>query len=83
MNDNNKFKVMCGLGAVWLIMLIAMVTGVAKIHPRVEILVWAICIGWFAYWTISYVWSKPSTPEVVQPEQPKTNVGKSKKTPKA
>jgi len=77
---------MCGLGAIWLIMLIAMITGVAKINPRVEILVWAICIGWFAYWTISYVWSKPSTPEV-QPEQPteqpKTNVGKTKKSPKA
>jgi len=86
MNDNKKFKVMCGLGAVWAMMLALMCTGEARFPRPVIYMVSALCVGWFAYWTLTYMWRKPSTPEV-QPEQPteqpKANVGKTKKSPKA
>jgi hypothetical protein len=84
MNEQKRFKILVGLGIVWLVIFIAMLLGL-KINPRVELLVTAICLSWFAYWTVSMLWNKK--PKVEQPEQPveqkQTNVGKPKKTPKA
>jgi hypothetical protein len=51
---DKKFLVLCILGLVWLVMFIAMLFG-AKIHPRVEIMVYVVCVLWFAYWTVSAV----------------------------
>lgn len=68
---DRKFLVLCGLGLVWLVMFISMLAG-AKIHPRVEIMVYAVCVIWFAYWTISTVRAclrKPSAP----PSEKKSN----------
>jgi hypothetical protein len=45
---------MCSLGAVWLILFIAMFCG-AKVNPRLEVLVTVACACWFAYWTVSVI----------------------------
>lgn len=52
---DKKFVVMCVLLAVWIALFIGMVTGEFKVHPRVEYLITFLCIGWFAYWTLSSV----------------------------
>ena len=83
---DKKFLVLCGLGLVWLVMFIAMIFG-AKIHPRVEVMVYVLCVCWFAYWTISTVRDyfrkdvPPATP--TQPTQPTQTNAKPKKTPKS
>lgn len=79
---DKKFLVLCGLGLVWLVMFISMLGG-AKIHPRVEIMVYAICVIWFAYWTISTVrdyFRKPTAPTTPKPTEEATNAN-SEKTP--
>lgn len=78
---DKKFLVLCILGLVWLVMFIAMLFG-AKIHPRVEIMVYVICVLWFAYWTISTVkdyFRSPTQPQ--QPSEPNTHNGNSTQTP--
>lgn len=84
---DKKFAVLCGLGVVWLAMFIGMLCG-ARINPRLEILVWVICVGWFAYWTISTVreYFRKETPPTETPTQPIATTqsnAKSKKTPKS
>ena len=56
---------MCVLGIVWVLIFGAMLLG-AKIHPRVELLVTFLCVGWFAFWTLSMLFNKekPSTHNV-------------------
>lgn len=50
---DKKFRVMLTLLAIWLALFIA---GLFKdVNPRLEIIVLLICIGWFAYWTISTI----------------------------
>jgi Ca2+/Na+ antiporter len=80
---DKKFLVLCGLGIVWLAMFVAMLCG-AKIHPRVEIMVYVLCVCWFAYWTISTVrdYFRKETPPAT-PTQPTQTNAKSKKTPKS
>ncbi len=68
---DKKFLVLCGLGVVWVIMFIAMLCG-AKIHPRVEMMVYAVCVGWFAYWTISSIINIFRKPPA-QPTKTETN----------
>lgn len=73
---DKKFLVLCLLGLAWISMFVAMLFG-AKIHPRVEALVYVICIGWFAYWTISFIRSKPEQPkEPTKDETPNANASK-------
>ena len=85
---DNKFLVLCALGAIWLLMFVAMLFG-AKIHPRVEIMIYAICVGWFAYWTASTIWDyirKGTPPTPVAPPTPTVTTkpnANSKKTPKS
>jgi len=85
---DKKFLVLCGLGLVWLVMFIAMLCG-AKIHPRVEILVYVLCVGWFAYWTLSTVRSyfrkddAPAAPTTPEPTKETSTYAKSKKNPKS
>ena len=51
---DKKFTILCILGAIWLVMFIAMLCG-ARINPRIEALVAFLCVGWFAFWTLSTV----------------------------
>lgn len=46
---------MCILFVVWITLFLGMITGEFRVNPRVEYLISFICIGWFAYWTISAV----------------------------
>ena len=75
---DNKFRVLCVLGIVWALLFGAMLFGV-KVNPRIEMLVSLICVGWFAYWTLSFIRSKPQSKPT---EQQDTNA-KSTKTPKS
>lgn len=49
---DKKFVVFCILGIAWLAIFVATLFG-AKIHPRMEVVVAVLCVGWFAYWTLS------------------------------
>jgi hypothetical protein len=51
---DKKFAVLCGLGLVWLLIFVAMLFG-AKVNPRVEQLITILCLGWFAFWSISWI----------------------------
>ncbi len=83
---DKKFLVLCGLGVIWLLTLIATLCG-AKINPRLEILIWVICVSWFAYWTISTVrdyFRKDAPPTApTQPTETTQSNAKSKKNPKS
>ena len=82
---DKKFLVLCGLGVVWLAMFIGMLSG-ARINPRLEVLVWVICLSWFAYWTISTVrdyFRKPTPPPTPEPTPTTPTNAKSKKYPKS
>ena len=83
---DKKFLVLCMLGLVWLAMFVAMLFG-AKIHPRVEIMVYVICVLWFAYWTISavrdYFRKDIPTQPPQEPTETNTHNGNSTKTPKS
>lgn len=58
---DKKFAVLCGLGLVWLLIFVAMLFG-AKVNPRVEQLITVLCLGWFAFWTVSFIRNKPTQP---------------------
>lgn len=75
---------MCILGVVWILLLLGMFTGECRVNPRIEYLVTFLCIGWFAYWTLSTVrgyLKKDASPVPPVPPQPtKHKETKSKKT---
>lgn len=50
---DKKFLVMCILLGIWLLLLIGLFTGEGRVNPRVEYLVTFLCVGWFAYWSLS------------------------------
>lgn len=57
---DKKFTVMIALGAIWVVLFIALMFG-AKIHPRVEQLVTFLCVAWFTFWTLSIIFTKNKT----------------------
>lgn len=73
---DKKFVVMCVLGVVWLLIFVATCFG-EKIHPRVEQLVTFLCVGWFAYWTLSTLFGKDKTKPT---ETQNTNANSTKTT---
>lgn len=75
---DKKFVVMCVLGVTWLCIFVATCFG-EKIHPRVEQLVTFLCVGWFAYWTLSTLFGK-NTNKPTESETPNANAKKTKKT---
>jgi len=79
---DKKFVVLCVLGIVWLFLFVAMLFG-AKVHPRVEQLVSILCLGWFAFWTISYIRIKPVQPTQPTPTEKAETNANSTETPKA
>jgi hypothetical protein len=70
------------LGATWLAIFVAMLFGV-KIHPRVEQLVTFLCVGWFAYWTLSYLFGNKSETKTEPEKESVPANGNTKKTPKS
>jgi len=54
---DKKFVTLCILAGIWLIVFIAMLFGI-RIHPRVEQMVTVLLVGWFAFWTLSFVFTK-------------------------
>jgi len=84
---DKKYTVLFILGAIWLVLFVAMIFG-ARINPRIEQVVAFLCVGWFAYLTISTVkdmFRKDDTSgsTTKQPTEKTQANGKSKKTPKA
>lgn len=65
---DKKFTVLCVLGAAWLIVFIGMMFGM-KINPKVEQLITFLCVGWFAFWTLSSFrsWKKVGAKETTIP----------------
>ncbi len=54
MKEENKFKVLCILAALWVAVLVAMLLGM-RINPRAEMLLGFAVLAWFGYWTISFI----------------------------
>jgi len=82
---DNKFTVMCILGATWFAIFIATLCG-ERIHPRVEQMVTFLCVGWFAYWTLTSLFGKEQKPETETTEPTKESVpenGNTEKTPES
>lgn len=77
---DKKFAVLCILGVIWLLLFIAVGEGIRPLR-NVWYMVSAIGIGWFAYWTISFIRSKPEQP--TQPTETTQSNAKSKKNPKS
>lgn len=83
---DKKFIVMCTLFAVWIALFLGMVTGGFRVNPKVEYLITFLCIGWFAFWTLSSLkeWNNSqdmTDPTSKQTENPNKN-GRTKKTSK-
>lgn len=60
---------MCVLGGIWLVLLLGISVGERFANPRLEGLVAFVCIGWFAYWSLSSlrsVWPKKDKPTEVK-----------------
>jgi len=76
---DKKFAILCILGVIWLLLFIAVGEGIRPLR-NVWYMVSAIGVCWFAYWTVSFIRSKPSTEQPTKTTQ--TNA-KSKKTPKS
>lgn len=57
---DKKFVVLCVLAVVWIAIFVAMIFG-ARIHPRVEQMITVLLVGWVAFWTLSFVFSKKQT----------------------
>lgn len=77
---DKKFLVMVILGVVWLALLIGMFTGEYRVNPRIEYLVTFLCVGWFAYWTLTTIFGSSET---VKPTDTTKDNGKSENTPKS
>jgi len=56
---DKKFLVLCWLGVVWLAIFVLTATHSIKLNPRIEYLVLILLVGWFAYWTFSFIRVKP------------------------
>lgn len=59
---DKKFLVLCGLGLAWLLIFVAMLFG-AKVNPRIEQLITILCLGWFAFWSISLILTASKRPQ--------------------
>lgn len=67
---DKKFAVLCVMGAIWLVIVMAMFFGL-RINRNFLIMLTLVPIGWFAYWTLSTVRNltrKTSTPSEPEPE---------------
>lgn len=78
MSNNKKFGVLCVLLAVWVAIFFATLFG-ERVHPRVMEFMIVICIGWFAYWTVSIIRSKPSVEVSTEVSEPVTQPQPAKK----
>lgn len=77
---DNKFAVFCILIMMWISLFIGAMFGM-KIHPRFEQLITALCVVWFAYWSLSIVkcYKKTSTNETKnKPEDNNSNANTEK-----
>lgn len=85
---DKKFAVMIVLFVVWIIGLIAAIT-IGRFPKQIEYFVMAMCVGWFAYWSLSTVRSyfrkddAPAAPPTPEPTKETSTYAKSKKNPKS
>ena len=62
MNNDKKFKVLCGIGAVWAILFLVMLKIRTPLLEGVEVFIICAGLAWLAYWTISFIRTKPQPP---------------------
>jgi hypothetical protein len=54
--EDKKFKVLLYLGGIWLFLFAVAMKVKSPRLEQFDILIAFICVGWFAYWTLSSLW---------------------------
>lgn len=73
MTEKNKFNVLCGLAAVWVILLIAIGVGHLAQLRNVWMFISLLCVGWFAYWTVTFIRSGTDADKPSNQSEPNEN----------